>query len=133
MGKKNKVSSLKFLKRKSRVSILADKSADRKSSTSSLGELQMALFFPDQQEKLKMIPIPTPPPSPPKGKLNEADKLTESTSSLSPLSVQRLETPGGMSTLDRGVRLSATEQELAAGQQSPPLSAKSTPSPSTSK
>ena len=162
MGKNNiKVSSLKFLKRKSRVSILTSSEAgDRKSSTSSLGELQMALFFPDQQDRVKVMPIPTPPPSPPKAKLNEASKLTESTSncesstkvespaevggsSSSPfsslevqiMSPQTPSGPGDVSTLDRGVRLLAcsTEQDIMAELQSPPPSATSNSSSATSK
>lgn len=41
---------------------------DRKSSGSSIDELQMALFY-SEQEKVKVTPIPTAPPSPPKAKL----------------------------------------------------------------
>lgn len=146
MGKK----SLNFLKRRSKhspnksVIIVDDKSnpqqvTGRNSSASSIDELKMALFFVDQQGKTKITPIPTPPPSPPKGRLSVPNKLScsnllTSTTSLSnslpthllssilrtspppysPQSEDKVMEDEVESTLDKGIRQSALVQEIEA-------------------
>lgn len=140
MGKKT-VPSLNFLWRRSKAinknaapASKSPKENDRKSSGSSVTSIDdVAVFYSDQVDKVKMTPIPTAPPSPPKAKLRTASKMFQSMPDLdvcsslpspmwcvSPPAVHLTPSPPasaksedvtietvGESTLDRGVRLSA--------------------------
>ena len=86
MGK-NGLPSLKFLIRRRNKAIdknvspsKSPKRADRKSSGSSsiTSTDDVAFFHSDQPDKVKVTPIPTAPPSPPKGKLKAASMVSQS-------------------------------------------------------
>lgn len=139
MGKMN------FLKRRSKSKnfiVVNEKSnsqalpsTERKSSDTSLDEVKVALFYSDQPGKAKMIPIPTPPPSPPKAKGITGKPQSQPTTPLtncfqaelpcaaappSPAhSPWRKERVADESALDRSSRLSSS------GQESGPLSPQS--------
>ena len=125
--------SLNFLKRRSKCknlgvvdekSPMANAYSNRASSCSTIDEFQIALFYSDQ-EKAKMMPIPTAPPSPPKGKPNALTKVTVLQDCSSPLKCEAptatqlpLSPPvspmsnasSKESTLDRGKRLTVVER-----------------------
>lgn len=139
MGKKP-APSLNFLKRRSKAlnkDATAPNKEDRKSSA-SVDESQ-SFYYSDRAEKVKMAPIPTPPPSPPKAKLRAASKVSDPTLEIrstsppskcaSPPAVHHSPSPPaspksegiaaelevmGESTLDKGIRLSAVVPEMVA-------------------
>lgn len=106
----------------------ADECCNRTSSGSTIDECQIALFYSDQ-EKVKVMPIPTAPPSPPKRKENAVTKVPDAAPQdcSSPLkcglpttATQLLLSPplspvssgGKESTLDRGIRLTVVERQV---------------------
>ena len=114
--------SLNFLKRRSKcknLGIVDEKSpmanaySNRASSCSTIDEFQIALFYSDQ-EKAKMMPIPTAPPSPPKGKPNaltlKCEAPTATQLPLSPPVSPMSNASSKESTLDRGKRLTVVER-----------------------